>query len=482
MTMQRLRTAPFLAFAAAAALGLGLAGCGGSSNTVDTTPPTPPPPPPADLTALFAAAQDANDDAIAAGKAAAAAVKSATDSTKMLTTTQTGGESKTVMTSAQAILDARTAASSAVTDAEAALAAANKAKTDATGIAADHPQKAALTAAIDAAIKAATAQVDEAKKARDSTALKLAVARVEGTDKKGTPRSLATGVGNNIAAALAIGADRSPTRVTHHSAASTPDDNVDKALKFETDDHQGMTWKMIVGESNVMMKRLGGESGNTNVQVASITGMTAKDVDKAESAALVTGGTFIDGVSYGSASTPAVAGTEYKGIPGKVWCLGGTDGCKVTDGKLGTGWYFQPSDQTAYYVNKMDDPDTADTDESLQYKAETLYASYGHWLSDGTGANVGNGPSTPSRNTTSVIVATPTSDRVTKRTSSRTRRPIRARLRACRSARWAVATRRRSIPAGSPPMSRCRQSSERPRPSAAPSTTSWVTRLVRAGA
>lgn len=330
----------------------------------------PPPPPPANLTSLFAAAQNASGAASMAEEDATAAQKSATDSAKMLSTAEVGGQSMKAMMSAQAILKAMADAAQAVMDAETALAAADKAKTDAAAIADDHPQKAALMQAIDDAIKDAQDAVAATKKVRDGTAIKNAVTEVQGANKKGTPRSVATAVGKNIAAALAVGGQNTGTRITFADSApaTSGDSAVDAALRYLTDDHQGMTWAEIVGEANVMMKRLGQD--NANIPVASIAGMTAADVAP-------------DGTNLGTTnnddgnSTPS---SNYKAIPGTVWCLGGTDGCKVTDGKLGAGWYFSPTSPKAYYQNKTDDS-TTPADESLEYEAETLYASYGHWLS-----------------------------------------------------------------------------------------------------
>ena len=343
----------------------------------DVMPPDPPPP--ANLTSLFAAAQEASDDAAMAGENAMAAEMAAKESAGMLLATEVGGESTTAMESAQAILDASDDAAQAVMDAEAALAAAKKAEMDAMGIADDHPQKSALDAAIDAAIEAAEAQLKAATAVRDGTALKNAVAEVTGgASGTGTPRSVANVVGNAISAALMppdTGAQRTGTRITAHSA-SGPAVTIVAGHKYQTDDHTGMTWAEIVGEDNVMSERIGAD--NAAKMVASVAGMTAANVDSDVTAS---GGTNNDG-QYNDAFTSS--DSTYLGIPGDIFCLGGDDGCKVTDDKLGAGWYFSPTSETAYYQRQADNPET-DADESLTYEAETLYASYGHWLTtDGT--------------------------------------------------------------------------------------------------
>ena len=66
----------------------------------------------------------------------------------------------------------------------------------------------------------------------------------------------------------------------------------------------------------------------------------------------------------------STAAGDYMGIVGAVVCLGGTDGCSITDGKLGAGWYFSPSLPMAYYEKVGDATD---------YTVE-LYVNYGHWL------------------------------------------------------------------------------------------------------
>ena len=57
--------------------------------------------------------------------------------------------------------------------------------------------------------------------------------------------------------------------------------------------------------------------------------------------------------------------------------------------------FFSPTSPKAYYQRIADNPAT-DEDESLEYEAETLYASYGHWLTfvDGTGWTVNTFAST----------------------------------------------------------------------------------------
>ena len=341
--------------------------------TEPTEPPAPPPP--ANLTALFAAAQDASDDATAAGEAATAAVASAEKNGMTLTTAEVGGDTMKAMMSAQAILDARDAAAKAVMDAEAALAAAEKAQMDAMAVAADHPQKAALTAAVDAAIKAAEGAIEDATAVRDGRALDDEVFKVVGANGKGTPRSIADKVGMDIVDSLSPGTTFGRTRGAHLTEAFTDlNTSSTAAQRSVMDDHQGMTWGEIVGETNVMMMRLG--AANAAIPVASIAGMTASSVNPDESDLSATGGT--NGV-YDDAFATDATDINYMGILGTVYCLGGDDGCSIKDGKLAGSWYFSPTSPMAYYVRNPD----RDTSVANPYVLETSvasYASYGYWV------------------------------------------------------------------------------------------------------
>ena len=62
---------------------------------------------------------------------------------------------------------------------------------------------------------------------------------------------------------------------------------------------------------------------------------------------------------------------SYDGIPGDVHCLG-TD-CKVEDGKLTGSWYFSPTEEEAYYRK---------VGTATDYTPETMYARFGHWISE----------------------------------------------------------------------------------------------------
>ena len=332
----------------------------------DEEPPT--------VAGLFAMAHGSDAAAIAAGKKAADAVAAAMRADDLLTTTATAGDSTKAMMYAQAILNAKTHTEEAVTEAEKALADAEEAKTKADAMLAEDMENEtliALVAALEAAIEEAQDQIKAAKAHRDGDDLKASVTAVTGgedADPQGTPRSIANAVGMAISGALSPTSQTngSATRVTHGSAA--PADTIRADHKVEMHNRVGQTWAMLVGESNLMAEeRLG-------IVVASVAGMTATMVDTD-----VTDDGGIGGTSkYADLFTSDTS--LYKGIPGDIYCLG-TD-CEVdTEGKLAGSWYFKPTSPMEYYV---ENPDEA-TAETTPYVAETLFATFGHWLTEAGG-------------------------------------------------------------------------------------------------
>lgn len=365
---------------AAAVLALGLAACGGGggsdNNQADGDTGTPPaPPPPANLTTSFAEAQGFNDDAVAAGKLATGAMESAMENDDKLTTMEVAGDSSVAMQAAEDILQAQTDAGQAVTDAQKALDDAEAAKTEAEAIDDDHPQKDALIAAIDAAIKEAEAQVKAATAIRDGDDIKNAVNEVTGgadADPQGTPLSIANAVGMDIASALQA---TSPTngaglRHTHGTVAPVAAD-VPEALRVEMNDRVGMTWAEIVGETQKM--RIATSATDTDeVDLASISGMAL-----VSSQTPTDRSTDMDAVEANGLQT----GATYKGIPGQAICAG--DDCyaeavaddpdttfdESTTVKFSGSWYFTPTSPMQDYVKDGD-----------AYTAETMFATFGHWL------------------------------------------------------------------------------------------------------
>ncbi len=384
-----------------------LAGCGGGSSKPTTTTPDPTPPPPdygGQLLMYHEAAVDAVAMAEGAGMAASAALKSAMESDDMLTTTEVSGDSTKAMMNAQAILDAKDTVAQALMDAEKAKMDAMDAKAAVEMIPDGTAGKNLAIEALDAAIKTAEDEINAVTAIRDGDDLYNAVLEVIGANGKRTPRSIADAVGTAIAASLAYASatpagDSVQFSFDFSAATSAVDLELLRKSRVLMDDHQGMTWAEIVGEANVMKKRIGTISGNQlapgigELSVASIAGMAASAVDKTGvtdstpagtpvlSATGGTNGIYPDGLGQGTASVTGTPGTEYKGIPGVVVCLGGTGGCSVgSDGTLSDGWYFSPTSTTNYYVRNTDMQEA----RTKPYVLETLYATYGYWLRTGS--------------------------------------------------------------------------------------------------
>ncbi len=379
--------------AGALALSMALAGCGGGGSSTagvgdrdgqceEGYTGTPPncvmvqPPKPllsyvtdldTSVAALMTLAATADKDG--------SALKMATDNAAKIRTLASDGNSRAAMMSAQMVLDARERLMQAIETAKSARSAATDAK--------DDTEDTHVTAVLNGAIARAATQIDAAEKVLKSERLRIQVGMVTGcpntaagctadTTPKAPGRDAAYH-GKQVADAIATALGSSGGSVMQGETGPVAAD-IAKENRFSDHDATGMTWAQIVGEGNVMEMTLGTvesdgtlTAGNGRISVASLEGMTDSKV--------VTDTTTLANVADGA----GVAG-DYMGIPGAVICLGGTDGCKVTDGKLGTGWYFSPTSPMAHYTKDADDED---------YSEETLYATYGHWLTvSGSAATV----------------------------------------------------------------------------------------------
>ena len=321
-------------------------------------PTTPAPTPLSHATALNTSVKAMNTLAGAA-TAEGSALKMAADASAKLGVLATGGDSSMATMNAQAILDAQEALTNAVADATAKKADAEAAKTKTSD-----PD---VTAALDQAITAATTAITAAQAVLDdktaSTSLIAYVQMVTGTDKDDV--KTAADKGREVADAISDAFTNETPRIPALVSSGAPTTATDTATKAVTmNDSEGMTWAEIVGAANIKMERLGQD--NAAVPVSSIAGMTASDVNAALTATGGTGGTN----KYADATSQA--DSSYKGIPGIAYCLG--KDCEVaSDGKLKGSWYFTPTSATAPYIPHAT---TAGT-----YTAESLYVTYGHWLS-----------------------------------------------------------------------------------------------------
>ena len=368
-----MRTMKHWALATMAATALALAGCGGGGSS---GPPADTKDPPK---SALSYATDLNKSVGAlmtlAGKddADGSALKMAKDAAGKTGTETSDGDSMTAMNNAQAVLDAKTALDKAIAAAKADKKEAEDAKADTTDT--------DVLTALNNAISKADDEIKAAEAIRDGKALAGYVDKVTGgkdADPQGTPASIAKAVAMAVSKALepTSSADGTGMRVSFGTAIPTEanDDTVigalrdfdntsddynpvAKANKLAKDNHLGKTWKMIVGEDKVTMKRVG--TNNAEVQVASIAGMAA--------ATSLTDSNNLD-------TTGAGAAGNYMGIPGLVFCLG--DDCKVgaagtaDEGKLVGSWYFSPTKEKAYYEKVG----------TATVYTEELYVNYGHWL------------------------------------------------------------------------------------------------------
>ena len=318
----------------------------------------------------FETAQNARDDATGAAEAAAAALDTATTNSVLITTRAAGvaGDSAIATANARSVLDAKEAVDAAVVAAQGAVD-----EVDALAPDADADTTDALTRALNAAIAVANTQLAAAQAVADDPLLAAAVAAVTGAeDNPMTPEDRGRIVAEDITAALEPTAadDGSRARGTHATASGdAPDATVfpDAVMK---NDAVGMTWAEIVTEAGKVLVSLpvtatGG--GTELVDAASFAGMAADDA---------TDGTAPTGpVAYGTEYT----GASYMGIAGRSFCAGSD--CSVDDDSNLTGsWYFTPTEVDEEYVG------TTTTDAMMvtttTYAVETLYAQFGHWLTD----------------------------------------------------------------------------------------------------
>lgn len=378
-----MRTMKHWALAAAAAAALALAGCGGGGSSAPTTPTTPTDPPPktalsyaTDLNGSVDALMALSADVDTEGSALMMAMKYA----GMIGTETSDGDSMAAMKNAAMVLKAKA-------DLMAAIEAAKADKMEAEAAKAD-TEDADVIEALDDAISNAEDEIEAAEMVLNGDALAGHVNMVTGgedADPMGTPESVAKKV------AMALGptssADGTGTRVSFGTAKpteansdtligalrefdSTSDDHnpVAKANKLDTDNHMGKTFAMIVGEDNLMEKRVVAGAGSLTptqtsraVMAKSVDGMKTMDLFSTVPGTIgTTDGTEID------------ADVEYMGIPGLLFC-GGSD-CKVEGTgdaqKLTGSWYLAADNAMAYY-EKVGDATTY---------SEELYVNYGHWL------------------------------------------------------------------------------------------------------
>ncbi len=288
----------------------------------------------------------------------------------MIGTLASDGNSRTAAANAQKVLDARRMLEAARTDTETKKTTAMTART---GLAADDP----LAVLLDGAIMRADTQIGMATTVLEGTgegSLQSYVEMVTGTDMA-MPMTAAD-KGREVATAIAgaLGPtgtnDGAGLRVSHGTAP--PGDAVAMANRHTMDDAMGMTFATIVGDGNLMDKRVAAPGGGTRiVKAMSVDGMRTADLfSTVPDPIATTDGTEID------------TDVEYRGIPGLLFCAGAD--CMVEgdgDAQALTGsWYVAADNPMHYYMKLADDPGTPNVDESRTYRQDTMYATWGHWL------------------------------------------------------------------------------------------------------
>ena len=304
----------------------------------------------------FTAAQTAKT----AAEAAVAAVKSATEKMAELGALEVDGESMTAKANAQAILDAETTRDTSLATAATELANAEGVVDE------DAAEDDALNNALKAAIAAAKVELDAANEKAQGDMMKAAVDAVTGgakADPQGTPESIGRAVAMEVGMALMPESATDPSRSARAPHGTTaPADTVMNSVVM--DNHTGMTWAEIVGDANLVDKRIVEGTITKAVKASSVDGMTLTNDQ--------TAGDIADGTQDGA---------TYKGIEGMVFCNGSD--CEVEDvaddntvRKLVGSWYFTPTNADWYYEKVG----TATT-----YTRETNFAQYGYWLTETTG-------------------------------------------------------------------------------------------------
>jgi hypothetical protein len=318
-----MRTIKHWALAAAAAA-LALAGCGGGGSSSSGGGAPTPTPDPAPKTALsYATDLNSSVDALMAlsgdADAEGSALMMAMKYSAMIGTLASDGNSMAAMNNAAMVLKAKSDLETAIMDAETDKMEADAAKAD--------TEDADVIKALDAAIMKAGTEIEAAQAVLDGDDLAMYVDMVTGgddADPMGTPESVGKGVAMAVAMALApasstngLGARLNPDTSTPPAsqilAGAMPANTVKDENKFETDNHQGMTWMEITGASKKM--RMATAANDTvEVYVSSVADMALPSTDTVTAANTNEN----DGIQYG---------TSYKGIPGTVICAG-TD-CKI---------------------------------------------------------------------------------------------------------------------------------------------------------
>ena len=392
-----MRTIKHIGLVAVAAAALALAGCGGggsssnnrnlSGNQGSGTPPTiAEPTTPAslatDLHDKVAALRTLSGGVTADGSTLMMAKKYA----DMLGTLLSDGNSMTEMKNAAMVLKAKSDLKDAIDDIERPVtgykAKLQKALDDLPDDA--DPE---LVMRLEEEIKEADKQIEEAEKVLNGDDLKMYVEMVTGDDEddlktaayKGKQVAMAVGMalGPSVAAGGSTDANGAGLRVTHEP--DLPAATIAKANKYSafSNDPKSMTFAMIVGEDNLMEKRVvAGASSLSPTQTSRV--VMAKSVDGTKTMDLFS---TVPGTIETTDGTEFDVDVEYMGIPGLLFCSGSD--CKVEGTgdaqKLTGSWYLAADDPMAFWMKAVGATD---------YTSDPMYVTYGHWLVVSTAGEV----------------------------------------------------------------------------------------------
>jgi len=312
------------------------------------------------------------------------------------------GESMMATMNAQAVLDAEETVDDAVMEAKAAKTGLETAKMNAMEQLPDDAQRTALLTAIDEAITAVDMQIESAEEQADNVAFNTLLNLVkfgEHPAPTGATAREASYYGNQVARVIEAAIDPGSTFATTFIADATNRDGfpatpTDSQVVLKMSDRVGMTFADIVGEDNLVAKRIdrtaaGAAPGTDDVMAISFAGMALTDINPAGST-----GNLQDNPT--GTNPPPTVGTVangaqwwglYKGIQGTVFCAGsdcavapatvaddvGTTDVDEADASslLIGSWYFTPAQQDETWTMAPG---------ATTYTVEMDVVTYGIWF------------------------------------------------------------------------------------------------------
>ncbi len=335
---------PLMGVCCAAMITLGLAACGGSGGKKPENEPAP-----ADkVSNLLVKMSDARTQAADAEEAAEEALADAKKKAGLLDAIKVRGESAVAVRNAQAILNARAAAGQAVVDAEKAIADLEAARKEAEALPPDTANLATLQRGITNAITNARENLAAAKAIRDDTGAGSLARYVQVVTGAGTDDMTPDDKGAEVARAIhdKLGTPSRPPGITSGTAVEAARESGIFSSMHDAPSH-AQTWQEIF-DDRIERKATATSPKNLLAVEGEQTTMEERNYD------------------------PNGAPGKFMGVDGTFYCLETT--CKVTGGKFGAAWYFEPTETDVGF-------------QPYRYKrSETGYArykeyvEYGYWM------------------------------------------------------------------------------------------------------